>query len=72
MNFSANSILASILVSGIGFVFFEYGRRTSRPPQLVGGLALMVFPYFVSNLMAMCAVASALIAAVWFFVKFGW
>jgi len=36
------------------------------------GLILMVFPYFVSNLWAMIAIAVAFIALLWAAVRLGW
>jgi hypothetical protein len=72
MTFDANSILASLLVSGVGFVLFEYGRRQHRPPQMISGLTMMVFPYFVPNVLAMLAIGAAIVGAVIVAVRFGW
>ena len=49
MDFNTEGIFAALLVSGVGFGFFSYGRKTRRVAQSVGGLVLMVFPYFVSD-----------------------
>jgi hypothetical protein len=32
----------------------------------------MVFPYFVDGVAAMCAIAGALLLALWLVVKLGW
>jgi hypothetical protein len=72
MNLDGNSLLLSLLVSGIGFVLFEYGRRQVRAPQIVFGLALMIFPYFVSNIAAMAGVGAALVGACILVVRLGW
>lgn len=48
------------MVSGVGFVLFSYGRKMGRLPQVVGGLILMVFPYFVPNVLLMLGIATAL------------
>lgn len=49
MDFEGSEILSSILVSGVGFVFFSFGRSMKRIPQMAGGLLMMIFPYFVDG-----------------------
>lgn len=66
------SFIASFLISGLGFVFFSYGRKMKRPPQIAGGLTLMVFPYFVSSVAAMLIIAALVVAAIVFAAKMGW
>lgn len=61
MDIDVNSILASIPVSGIGFVAFSYGKKQHRLPQMVAGIILMVFPYFVSNVWLMFLVAAIIL-----------
>jgi hypothetical protein len=56
MDFDANLLLVSILVSSVGFVLFAFGKRMSRVPHLVVGLLLMIYPYFVSSLLWMLLV----------------
>ena len=65
MSIDGGSLFASFIVSGIGFVLFEYGRRMKRPPQVGIGLTLMIFPYFVSNLWAMFGIALGLLVVLW-------
>jgi hypothetical protein len=72
MTLDGNSILASILVSGIGFVLFSYGRSQHRAPQMIAGVTLMVFPYFVTGVAAMLGVAAAIFALLWAAVWLGW
>jgi hypothetical protein len=49
-----------------------YGRKQARWPQLVGGLALMVYPYFTDTIRSLLFVGLALSAAVWLAVRAGW
>ena len=49
MDIEAGSLVASLIVSSIGFVVFGYGKRVQRLPQVLVGLLLMGFPYFVPN-----------------------
>jgi len=65
MSLDPESLIASLLVSSVGFVLFEYGRRMKRPPQIGIGLALLVFPYFVESVWAMLGIAVALLVLLW-------
>jgi hypothetical protein len=71
MNLEPGSFFASLVVSGVGFVLFEYGRRMRRPPQIGFGVALLVFPYFVTNVWAMLAIAVALLVLLWLAIARG-
>lgn len=43
------ALLWGVLFSSIGFGYFIYGRRQSRPVPLFCGLVLMIYPYFMPN-----------------------
>jgi hypothetical protein len=62
MDIDGNALLLSFAIGGAGFVCFAYGKRQGRVPQMLAGLTLMVFPYFVSNLVVMAAIAVAVLA----------
>jgi len=50
----------------IGTAAFIYGRRQRRGAPLIVGIALMVYPYFVSNIMALVGIGVLLIVGlVW-------
>ena len=72
MDFDANALFASFVVSGIGFVAFMYGKRQGRVPQMLAGIVLMAFPYWVSNLALMGAIAATVLGALWLAVRLGW
>lgn len=72
MSFDVSSLVASFAISSVGFVLLTYGRRMSRPPHLLAGLVLLVFPYFVGGLWIMIAIAAVLIGALWLAVRLGW
>lgn len=65
MSLDPGSFVTGLLVSAVGFVVFEYGRRMRRPPQIGVGLVLLIFPYFVSNVFAMLGLAAALLVLLW-------
>ncbi len=60
MQLDASSLIASLIVSSVGFVLFSYGRKMSRTPHVAVGILLMVFPYFVPQVLAMLAIAAVL------------
>jgi hypothetical protein len=68
---SGGSLFASLIISSIGFVLMSYGRKLARPPQLVAGLALLIYPYFVPSVIPMVAVAAAVVAGMWVAVYLG-
>ena len=61
-------LLWGVVFSSVGLGYFIYGKRQGAPMPLVCGIALMVFPYFVSNSWAMVLVG-ALLMAVPYFVR---
>ncbi len=71
MDIDAGSLLTSMLVSSIGFVLFVYGRRMGRPPHILFGIILLVFPYFVPSILAMLGIAFALCLLLWIAVQRG-
>ena len=72
MQFTPGWIIASLIVSAIGFVLLHYGRKMARIPQLVVGLAMLIYPYFVPGALANALVAVGLLAVLWLAVRFGW
>lgn len=70
--FSVGWIFASLVVSAIGFVLLNYGRKMGRIPQVVVGVLLMVYPYFVPSLVPMVIVGAGLCVALWVVVRMGW
>lgn len=71
MDLDTGSLVASLIVSAIGFVVFGYGKRLRRVPQIVVGLVLMAFPYFVPNVVLMASIAAVLLAGLWLAVRCG-
>lgn len=65
-------ILVELVISGAGFVLFTYGRRQERLPQLLGGLACMVFPFFVSSFAGLFLGAVVVALGTWWAVRLGW
>jgi hypothetical protein len=60
------TLLWGVIFGSIGAGFFVYGKRQGAPVPLLCGIALCVFPYFVSNSWLMVVVGAALMAIPYF------
>ena len=63
---SASQLFLGLVFSCIGFGFFLYGKNQRAPVPLVCGLVLMVFPYFVSNIIALVIIGVVLMVIPYF------
>lgn len=72
MFFDSGWIFLELVVGGVGFVLFTYGRKQQRAPQLIGGVLFMVYPFFVTSVPGLLAVAVLLAAGTWWAVRLGW
>jgi hypothetical protein len=61
-----STLLWGLLFGSIGLGFLIYGRKQRAVVPLVCGLALMIFPYFVSNSILLVAIGVVLIAIPYF------
>ena len=72
MSLDPGLLFLSLVTSGAGFVLFVYGRKQERWPQLVAGLVLMVYPYFVDTLAMSVGIAAAIVAIMWLAIRQGY
>jgi hypothetical protein len=72
MSLDPGLLFLSLVTSGAGFVLFVYGKKQERWPQLVAGLVLMVYPYFVDTLAMSVGVAIAVVAIMWLAIRQGY
>ncbi|MDP2029847.1 MAG: hypothetical protein Q8K12_09455 [Thiobacillus sp.] len=59
-------LLWSLLFSSVGLGFFLYGKKQQAVVPLFSGLALMIYPYFVSNMILLVVIGVVLIALPYF------
>ncbi|HUB24875.1 MAG TPA: hypothetical protein VL992_05550 [Tepidisphaeraceae bacterium] len=52
MPFDLPTLLLSLIFGMIGMGMFMYGKNAGRMVPLGAGAALMVFPYFIPNIIA--------------------
>jgi hypothetical protein len=63
---SAADLLWGVLFGSLGLAYFVYGKKQGAPVPLLCGIALMLFPYFVSNLWLMVGIGLVLAALPYF------
>jgi hypothetical protein len=61
-----SSLLWGLLFGSIGLGFLIYGRKQRAVVPLICGLALMIFPYFVSNTILLVVIGAVLMAIPYF------
>ena len=65
-NLSAANLIGGLIFGSIGFVAFAYGKKMSLWKMMFCGLALMIFPYFVANTVAIWAIGGVGSVALFF------
>jgi hypothetical protein len=65
---TASMLMWGVLFGSIGFGYFLYGKKQKAIVPLVCGIALMIYPYFITNTILLVLVGIAL-AAVPYFVR---
>jgi hypothetical protein len=71
MDLSIGALFASLLVSSVGFGFFLYGKKQTRMPQLVVGLVMTAFPYFITDPLLVCGLGAALVLGLYLSLRAG-
>ena len=59
-------LLWGLLFGSFGLGYFVYGKKQKAVVPLVCGIALMVFPYFVTNTILLVSIGGALMALPYF------
>ena len=72
MTFDASALIASFLVSSVGFVLLVYGKKMGRIPHLASGLLLLVFPYFLDRASWILLGGAIICGLCWVAVQYGW
>ena len=63
---TVSAIVWGLLFGSIGVGFFIYGRKQRAPVPLICGVALIIFPYFVSNIIVLVAIGIVLVCIPYF------
>ena len=62
-----SQLVVGFVFAAIGFVAFRYGRRMELMPPVLIGLALMTYSMFVSDVLWLAVIGTALTFALWLF-----
>ncbi len=65
---SSSIMVWSVLFGGIGIGYFVYGRKQRAIVPFCTGLALFVFPYFMSSVV-MLLIVGVILVAIPYFIK---
>jgi hypothetical protein len=60
-------LLWGVVFGAVGLAYFIYGKKQQRFVPLLCGIALMAFPYFISNTVLLVVVGLVLSAVPYFF-----
>ncbi len=71
-NFDSTLLMLSLVPSGIGFVLFVYGKKQHRWAHMAAGVALSIYPYFVTSVLQMLLGGVAIGGAFWWALQSGW
>jgi hypothetical protein len=72
MDFDPTWMFLSLIPSGIGFALFVYGKKQGRLPQLVAGVALMVYPYVATTVTTLITCGALIMAGLWLAIRLNW
>jgi hypothetical protein len=64
---STSQLVWAMLFGSIGVGFFMYGKKQKMVMPLLTGMALCIFPYFISNVYFLVIVGVALLTLPYFF-----
>ena len=63
---SISIIIWGIIFGTIGLGYFSYGKKQNAIVPLLVGIALLVFPYFVSNTYVLVTIGTVLVVLPYF------
>jgi hypothetical protein len=67
---SPGALMVMIVFSLIGFLYFKRGKAVGPTSHMIYGIALMIYPYFISTTLPMLLVGLG-IWALTYFLRFG-
>lgn len=70
-NFTFGGFVASMVASGIGFVFYKYGRKQGRSIFVIIGAVLFVVSYLITDITWLVAVTAGFCGILYILVKQG-
>ena len=65
---SSSIMIWSVLFGGIGIGYFMYGKKRKAVVPLFAGIALCIYPYFMTSL-TMLLIVGVILIAIPYFIK---
>ena len=65
-------LFLSLIPGGIGFVFFIYGKKQERWPQLIAGLLYMAYPYVATTAISLVVGGVLISVGLWVALRMGY
>lgn len=62
MNWSTASLIAGFIFSTLGMAMLIYGKKVGHVTHILCGAALLVYPFFVTNIWAMIGIGAVFVA----------
>ena len=72
MSLDPTRLFFLLILGGIGFVLFVYGKKQERWPELAAGLVFMVYPYFATSLVFLVATGLVIGFILSYTIRLGW
>lgn len=73
MDMSPAALFVGLVVSGAGYVLFSYGRKASRWPHLLTGIALFAVTFLAPTPLSSALISAGLGVVLWVAVqRLGW
>jgi hypothetical protein len=66
-----NALLVALAAGSLGLGIFVYGKRQGRLAHMLAGVALMVYPYFVTGWALSAGIGAGLVALLVLAVRLG-
>jgi len=63
---STSLLIGGMLFGAIGLGYFIYGKKQKAVVPLIVGIALFIFPYFITNIYLLVAVGAGLVVLPYF------
>ena len=67
VNFDPYNILAGFIFGTLGFGAVTYGKKLELWQPVAIGVALIVYPYLVSNIWLLWGIGTGLLVLLWFY-----
>ncbi|AXQ23165.1 amino acid transport protein [Acinetobacter wuhouensis] len=62
---NTTALFLGLIFSSIGLGYFIYGEKQKMPVPFIAGIILMIFPYFMENMLILSSIGIVLTIIPW-------